>query len=77
LVEDYDLSGKPELRVEAREANVRIETWDQNKIEARVTHGWHIGSGGLEIVGTSAGTCGRHRVAAAASRPFLNRKPPD
>lgn len=47
----YDLTGKPELRVEAREANVHIEAWDQNKIEAHVTtHGWHIGSGGLEIV---------------------------
>jgi len=47
----YDLTGKPELRVETHDANVRIETWDQDKIEARVTtHGWHIGSGGLEIV---------------------------
>jgi len=48
----YDLTGKPELRVQAWEANVRIESWDQNKIEAHVmTHGWHIGGGdGLEIV---------------------------
>jgi DUF4097 and DUF4098 domain-containing protein YvlB len=47
----YDLTGKPELRVEAHDANVRIETWDQNKIEAHVTtRGWHIGNGGLEIV---------------------------
>ena len=47
----YDLTGKPELRVEAHDANVRIESWDQPKIEAHVTtHGWHIGSGGLEIV---------------------------
>ena len=49
----YDLTGKPELRVEAHDANVRIEAWDQNKIEARVsTHGGHIGIGGgsLEIV---------------------------
>ncbi len=47
----YDLTGKPELRVEAHDANVHIETWDQNKIEAHVTtQGWHIGSGGLEIV---------------------------
>jgi len=46
----YDLTGKPELRVEAYDANVRVETWDQNKIEAHVTtHGWHIGNGGLEI----------------------------
>jgi len=47
----YELTGKPELRVEARDASVRIEAWDQGRIEARVTtHGWHIGNGGLEIV---------------------------
>jgi len=47
----YDLTGRPDLRVVARDASVRIEAWDQNKIEARVTtRGWHIGSGGLEIV---------------------------
>jgi DUF4097 and DUF4098 domain-containing protein YvlB len=47
----YDLTGKPELRVDTQDANVRIEVWDQNKIEARVTtRGWHIGNGGLEIV---------------------------
>jgi DUF4097 and DUF4098 domain-containing protein YvlB len=47
----YDLTGEPELRVQAHDANIRIETWDQSKIEAHVTsHGWHIGTGGLEIV---------------------------
>ena len=47
----YDLTGKPELRVQASDAHVRIETWDQNKIEAHVTtRGWHIGGGDLEIV---------------------------
>ncbi len=49
----YDLTGQPDLRVRASDAHVRIEPWDQNKIEARVTtHGWHIGpgSGGIEIV---------------------------
>lgn len=47
----YDLTGKPDLRVEARDASLRIEPWDQNKIEVRVTtRGWKIGGGGLEIV---------------------------
>jgi len=49
----YDLTGKPDLRVVAGDANVNIEPWDQNKIEARVTtRGWHIGVGGgaVEIV---------------------------
>ncbi len=46
----YDLTGKPDLRVEAHDASVRIEAWDQNKIEAHVTtHGWHIGNGDVEI----------------------------
>jgi DUF4097 and DUF4098 domain-containing protein YvlB len=48
----YELSGKPELRVEANDANLHIEPWDQNRIEARVTTtGWHIGIGGpVEVV---------------------------
>ena len=67
----YDLTGKPELRVAAWDANVRIEPWDQNKIEAHVTtHGWHIGGGGdgLEIVEHQNGNAveielrPRHRV---------------
>lgn len=53
----YDLTGKPELRVEASDANIHIEPWDQNKIEARVTtRGWHIGVGGaVEIVDRQQG----------------------
>jgi Putative adhesin len=47
----YDLTGKPELAVEVHDAHVRIEAWQQNKIEAHVTtRGWHIGNGDLEIV---------------------------
>lgn len=47
----YDLTAKPELRVDTRDASVHIEAWDQNKIEARVTtRGWHLGTGGVEIV---------------------------
>lgn len=47
----YDLTGEPELRVQARDADIRIDTWDQSKIETHVTtNGWHIGNGGLEIV---------------------------
>jgi DUF4097 and DUF4098 domain-containing protein YvlB len=47
----YDLTGKPDLRVAAGDANVHIDTWDQNKIDVHVsTHGWHIGGGGLEVL---------------------------
>jgi DUF4097 and DUF4098 domain-containing protein YvlB len=47
----YDLAGKPDFRVLAHDANVRIDTWDQNKIEAHVTtRGVRIGNGGVVIV---------------------------
>ena len=37
------LSGKPDLRVSTSDANIRVDTWDQNTIEARVTaDGWKI-----------------------------------
>jgi DUF4097 and DUF4098 domain-containing protein YvlB len=48
----YDLTSQPDLHVSANNANIHIEPWDQNKIEARITTtGWHIGVGGpVEIV---------------------------
>jgi len=33
----YSLSGQPDLRVETTDANIHVETWDQNQIEARLT----------------------------------------
>ena len=32
----YNLNGKPQLRIETSDANIRITTWDQNTIEAKV-----------------------------------------
>lgn len=47
----YALSGKPDLRVESSDANIRVDTWDQNTIEARVTtEGWKIGDGGVKVL---------------------------
>src|SRR5580698_11500495 len=46
----YNLSGKPELRVETSDANIRVTTWDQNTIEAKVvTEGYKIGEGGIHV----------------------------
>ncbi len=46
----YNLSGKPDLRVETSDANIRVSTWDQNKIEAKViTSRYKIGEGGIRI----------------------------
>jgi DUF4097 and DUF4098 domain-containing protein YvlB len=46
----YNISGKPDLRVETSDANIRVTTWDQNTIEAKVitTH-YKIGEGGIRV----------------------------
>src|ERR1700693_2380113 len=46
----YKLSGKPELRIETSDANIRVTTWDQNTIEAKVlTSHYKIGEGGIRV----------------------------
>jgi len=46
----YNLSGKPDLRIETSDANIRVATWDQNTIEAKVvTSRTKIGEGGIRI----------------------------
>jgi len=46
----YKVAGKPDLRVETSDANIRVTTWDQNTIEAKVitTH-YKIDEGGIRI----------------------------
>ena len=46
----YNVSGRPDLRVETSDANIRVTTWDQNTIEAKVitTH-YKIGEGGIRV----------------------------
>jgi hypothetical protein len=47
---NYTITGKPDLRVETSDANIRVSTWDQNTIAARVTtNGYKIGEGGVKI----------------------------
>jgi hypothetical protein len=46
----YTISGRPDLRVETSDADIRVTTWDQNTIEAKViTTGYKIGEGGIRI----------------------------
>ena len=46
----YTLTGKPDLRVETSDANIRVSTWDQSTIEARVTTTrYKIGEGGIRV----------------------------
>ena len=46
----YNINGKPDLRIETSDANIRVNTWDQNTIEAKVitTH-YKIGDGGIRV----------------------------
>jgi DUF4097 and DUF4098 domain-containing protein YvlB len=46
----FNLTGKPDLRVETSDANIRVDTWDQNTIEAKVTTvRYKIGENGIRI----------------------------
>jgi DUF4097 and DUF4098 domain-containing protein YvlB len=46
----YALTGRPELRVETSDANIRVTTGDQNTIQAKVlTTRYKIGEGGIHI----------------------------
>jgi DUF4097 and DUF4098 domain-containing protein YvlB len=46
----YNLSGKPDLRIETSDANIRVTTWDKNTIEAKViTSRYKIGEGGIRV----------------------------
>jgi hypothetical protein len=46
----YSIRGKADLRVETSDANIRVTTWDQNTIDAKViTEHYKIGEGGIQI----------------------------
>lgn len=46
----YNLSGRADLRVETSDANIRVTTWDQNTIAAKVlTTRYKIGEGGIRV----------------------------
>jgi len=46
----YTLTGKPNLRIETSDASIRVTTWDQNTIEAKViATRYKIGEGGIKV----------------------------
>ena len=52
----FSLTGKPDLTVTTSDANIQVDTWDQNRIEAEVTsEGRKIGVGGVKVVDRQAG----------------------
>ena len=52
----YPLTGKPDLQIGTSDANIRVTTWEQNTIEAKVvtTH-YKIGEGGIRVEEHQAG----------------------
>jgi hypothetical protein len=46
----YNITGKPDLRVQGSDANLHVDTWDQNTIDVHVTSShYKIGEGGITI----------------------------
>lgn len=46
----FAVSGKPELRVNTRDGNIRIDPWDKLTVDVQITtENWKIGQDGLEI----------------------------
>jgi DUF4097 and DUF4098 domain-containing protein YvlB len=47
----YTITGKPDLRVETSDADLRVDTWDQKTIEVHVnSRRYKIGEGGIKII---------------------------
>src|SRR5438270_13951038 len=52
----FNLNGKPDLRVNTGDANIRVEPWDKSMVEIHVTtQNWKIGEDGLQIVDHQSG----------------------
>jgi len=52
----FPLTGKPSLRVQTSDANIHVEVWDQNKIQAHITtEGYSIGEKGIRITDHQTG----------------------
>ena len=52
----YTIERAPQLRVDTSDADIRLDTWDQNKIEAHVTtERWKIGEDGIKILERQTG----------------------
>jgi DUF4097 and DUF4098 domain-containing protein YvlB len=47
----YTISGKPDLRVETSDANIRVDTWDKNTIDVHITSSrYKFGDNGLRVI---------------------------
>jgi DUF4097 and DUF4098 domain-containing protein YvlB len=47
----YTISGKPDLRVETSDANIRVDTWDKNTIDVHIASDrYKFGDAGLRVI---------------------------
>jgi Putative adhesin len=47
----YTISGKPDLRVDTSDANIRVDTWDKNTIDVHITSSrYKFGDNGLRVI---------------------------
>lgn len=52
----YTVEHAPQLRVDTSDADIRLDTWDQNKIDIHVnTERWKIGEDGIKILERQTG----------------------
>jgi DUF4097 and DUF4098 domain-containing protein YvlB len=52
----YNITGKPDLRVETSDANLRVDTWDKNTIDVHITSNrYKFGDNGLRVVEHQSG----------------------
>jgi DUF4097 and DUF4098 domain-containing protein YvlB len=46
----FPISGQADLRVETSDAQIRVDTWDEKKIDAHITSTkWGFGQGGIQV----------------------------
>lgn len=52
----FNITGKPDLRVETSDADIHVDTWDKNTIEATVTtQRYKIGDDGIKVLDHQSG----------------------
>jgi len=52
----YPISGQADLRVETSDAQIRVDTWEEKKIDAHITSTkWGFGQGGIQVTEHQAG----------------------
>lgn len=52
----YTVAGRPEVRVETNDGEVRVDAWDRNEIDARVeTVGWRIADNAVRVAEKQTG----------------------